>query len=395
MTYGIDTIYLDHAATTPVDAGVVDSMLPYFSGTFGNPSSIYRAGQDAKSGIEQARKQIAGILGARSSEILFTSGATESINLALRGVVEAHASHFPDLTGLHLITSRTEHHAALHEVERLIAAGLQVTYLDSDSAGRVRAEDVELAHTPQTVLISIMYANNELGTIQPVAGIGEIARRFGVAFHIDAVQAAGSLPLNVDLLQCDLLSLSAHKFYGPKGVGLLYVRKGTPIEFQQLGGGQESGRRGGTENVPLIVGMGTALHNAEQLRDAYNAHCSSVRNRLWQLISESIPDVSLNGPPLDGDRLANNLNVSIRGIQGETVLLALDMAGVSASAGSACTTGNAEPSHVLLAAGLSDQEARASLRLTVGRGNSIDEIETAAGILAETVQRIRTLANIG
>lgn len=394
MTYGTDTVYLDHAATTPVDATVVELMIPFFSGIFGNPSSIYRVGQDAKAGIERARQQIASVLGSRTSEVLFTSGATESINLALRGTIESKASRFPDLSGVHLITSRIEHHAALHEVDRLIAAGLDVTYIDNDVTGRVTAAAIADAIRPETAMISIMYANNEHGAIQPAAEIGALARERGISFHIDAVQAAGTLPLKVNELGCDLLSLSAHKFYGPKGVGMLYVRKGTAIEFQQLGGGQESGRRGGTENVPLIVGMGAALQSAEGMREAYNAHCRELRDHLWEQIAGTVPDVALNGPDLDGERLSNNLNVTIRGVQGETVLLALDMAGVSASAGSACTTGNAEPSHVLLASGLDESSARASLRLTVGRGNSRDEIDAAVEILADTVSRIRALAGV-
>ena len=393
MTYGIDTIYLDHAATTPVDASVVELMLPFFSGTFGNPSSIYRVGQDAKAGLERARQQVATVLNSRSSEILFTSGATESINLALRGVIEASALNLPDLHGTHLITTRIEHHAALHELDALQAAGTEVTYLENDAEGFVNAAEVAAAIRAETSLISVMYANNEHGAIQPIAEIGSIARERGVPFHVDAVQAAGALPLDIRVLSCDLLSLSAHKFYGPKGVGVLFVRKGTRIEFQQLGGGQESGRRGGTENVPLIVGMGAALRNAELLRDAYNEHCRELRDHLWTRILELVPDVTLNGPKLDGERLANNLNINIRGVQGETVLLALDMAGVSASAGSACTTGNSEPSHVLLASGLTEVDARSSLRLTVGRGNSLEEMDTAAELLSETVSRIRELAH--
>jgi cysteine desulfurase len=237
-----------------------------------------------------------------------------------------------------------------------------------------------------------MYANNEIGTIQPIARIGEISRTNGIPFHTDAVQAAGVLPLKVNDLNVDLLSLSAHKFYGPKGVGTLYVRKGTPMEFQQNGGGQEAGRRGGTENVPLIVGMAQALVNADTSRDAYNAFCEDLRDALWDGIRERIPDVRLNGPEPGSSRLPNSLNVTIDGVQGETVLLSLDMQGVAASAGSACTTGNSEPSHVLLACGLTELDARSSLRLTVGRGNSMAEIEQAVSVLQDTVERVRTLA---
>ena len=394
MTYGNDSIYLDHAATTPVDAAVVRVMLPYFSQHFGNPSSIYRLGQDGKAGIETARRQVANVLGCRPSEVLFTSGATESINLALRGIVRAKAPLRPDLSGTRLITTPIEHHAALHEVDALRADGMQVDILPVDANGLVDPQDLERLLATDATLVSVMYANNEHGAIQPVPAIGAIARAHGVPLHVDAVQAAGLLPLDVHHLQCDLLSLSAHKFYGPKGVGSLFVRKGLKIEWQQLGGGQESGRRGGTENVPLIVGMGEALKNAEALREAYTAHCRELRDRLWMQITDMIPDVTLNGPPLDGARLPNNLNITIAGVQGETVLLSLDMSGVAASAGSACTTGNSEPSHVLLASGLTELDARSSLRLTVGRGNSLDEIDTAAHILAEAVSRIRELASV-
>ena len=394
MTYGSDAIYLDHAATTPTDPAVVQVMLPYFTQQFGNPSSIYRTGQDARAALDRARAQVARVLGAKTSEIVFTSGATESNNLAIRGVAWAarlKASHGP---APHIVTSVVEHHAVLHTCDALERQGFVVTRVACDNEGRVRPEDIEAAIRPETCLISVMYANNEVGTIQPVAEIGAIARRHGIPFHTDAVQAAGVRSLNVNELGIDLLSLSAHKFYGPKGVGLVYLRKHTPIEFQQEGGGQESGRRGGTENVPLIVGMAEALARADAGRAAYNAFCAALRDRLWEGIRTSIDDVVLNGPPLDATRLPNNLNVSFRGVQGETVLLSLDMGGVAASAGSACTTGNAEPSHVLLASGLSEAEARASLRLTVGRGNSEAEIDGAIDTLRETVDRVRTLSKL-
>jgi cysteine desulfurase len=242
--------------------------------------------------------------------------------------------------------------------------------------------------------VSVMYANNETGAIQPVQDLAAIARDQGIPFHTDAVQAAGALPLRVDDLGVDLLSLSAHKFYGPKGVGLLYVRKGTPIRYQQDGGGQESGRRGGTENVPLIVGLAEALRRAGELRDAYVAHTSGLRDHLWAMLRQDVPGVRLNGPEPGPNRLSNNLNVSIDGVQGETVLLGLDMQGVSASAGSACTTGNSEPSHVLLAMGLTEEDARSSMRLTVGRGNTIEEMDDAVAAIAEVVERTRDLAGI-
>ncbi|MGC4191609.1 MAG: cysteine desulfurase family protein [Thermomicrobiales bacterium] len=394
MTYGSDLIYLDHAATTPVDPAVVQAMLPYFSTVFGNPSSIYRVGQDARAALDRARQTVARVLNCRPSEVVFTSGATESDNLALKGVAWAARLAHPAGPMPHIVTTAIEHHAVLHAADALEEQGFAVTRIPCDARGVVRSEAIAAAIRPETCLISVMYANNEVGSIQPIAEIGAIARERGIPFHTDAVQAAGSHPLDVQALGVDLLALSAHKFYGPKGVGILYVRKGMPIRFQQDGGGQESGRRGGTENVPLIVGMAEALQRADASREAYTAHTRGLRDALWAGIQEQVPDVSLNGPDLDGQRLTNNLNVSIRGVQGETALLALDMDGVEGSAGSACTTGNSEPSHVLLAMGLTEETARASLRLTVGRGNSRDEIDDAIEVLAGVVARIRSLSAV-
>ncbi len=391
MTYGRDIVYLDHAATTPVDPAVVQAMLPYFSQGFGNPSSIYQGGQDAHAALDRARGQIAGVLGSRSSEVIFTSGATESIGMALRGAAWAARIASPGRIP-HIVSTVIEHHAVLHTLEALERQGFAVTFVACDAEGRIDPNDILAALTPDTCLVSVMLANNEVGTIQPVAEIGAAVRQRGITMHTDAVQAAGSLPLDVNTLNVDLLSLSAHKFYGPKGVGVLYVRKGTAMEWTQEGGGQESGRRGGTENVPLIVGMGEAIARAEQSRAQYVTFAAELRDHLWQSIPERIDGVSLNGAPLNAERLPNNLNITVEGVQGETVLLSLDMMGVEASAGSACTTGNAEPSHVLLAMGLNDEAARASLRLSVGRGNSMDEMDRAAEVLAEVVSRIRTLA---
>ena len=392
MTYGLPTIYLDHAATTPTDPEVVRAMLPYFTDVFGNPSSIYRAGQDGHAALDRARRSIAAVLGCRPSEVVFTSGATESDNLALKGVVWAARRANPAGPPPHVIISAIEHHAVLHAADALAEQGFAITVLPVDGDGLVATETLREAIRPETCLISIMYANNEIGSIQPIAELAAVARERGIPIHTDAVQAAGMLPLRVDDLGVDLLALSAHKFYGPKGVGILYVRKGTPIRFQQDGGGQESGRRGGTENVPLIVGMAEALQRAEASRDAYVTHTGTLRDTLWGLIRESVPDARLNGPPIGPARLANNLNVSFKGVQGETALLGLDMQGVSASAGSACTTGNSEPSHVLLAIGLTEDEARASLRMSVGRGNSLDEMDEAAEIIADVIARTRELA---
>jgi cysteine desulfurase len=392
MSYGNEAIYLDHAATTPVDPAVVQVMQPYFTQLFGNPSSIYRIGQDARAALDRARSQVARVLGCRTSEVIFTSGATESSNLAISGVAWAARLHAPDRPTPHIVTTEIEHHAVLHAADYLERLGFRVTRVPVGASGIVDPAAIAAALEPETCLISVMYANNELGAIQPIKEIGSIARERGILFHTDAVQAAGVLPLKVDDLGMDLLSLSAHKFYGPKGVGLLYVRKGSRIEFQQHGGGQESGRRGGTENVPLIVGMADALMRADVSRDEYNAFCGQLRDALWAGIQTRVPGVRLNGPEPGEQRLPNNLNISIEGVQGETVLLSLDLQGVAASAGSACTTGNSEPSHVLLACGLSKVEARTSLRLTVGRGNSMAEIEQAVDVLQSTVERVRVLA---
>lgn len=396
MTYGAQSIYLDHAATTPVDPAVVTAMLPYFTATFGNPSSIYQRGQDGRAALDRARASIARVVGCRPSELLFTSGATESNNLAVKGVASAALDRNAPSTNAppHIITTVIEHHAVLHPAQSMEAEGYAVTQLPVDREGLVSLADLAEAIRPETCLVSIIYANNEIGTVQPVASLARIARDRGVPIHVDAVQAAGTLPIDVEELGVDLLSLSAHKFYGPKGAGVLYVRKGTPVRFLQDGGGQESGRRGGTENVPLIVGMAEALIRADRDRDLYNAHCRALRDRLWNLLQESVPDLILNGPEFEGSRLANNLNVSFRGVQGETALLGLDMGGVAASAGSACTTGNTEPSHVLRAIGRTVEEARASMRFTVGRGNSEIEIDEAARVIVEVIARTRTLADV-
>jgi cysteine desulfurase len=394
MTPEDQGVYLDHAATTPLDPAVLAAMEPYLTSVYGNPSSIYRLGQDARAAIDGARAQAAAVLGCAPGEILFTSGATESDNLALRGVAWAARLAAPAGNPPHIVTSAIEHHAVLHTAESLVSQGFRVTFVPPDREGIVSAEAIAAAVEPDTCLISVMLANNETGAIQPVAAIGEVARARGVPFHTDAVQGAGLLSLNVDDLGVDLLSLSAHKFYGPKGVGLLYVRTGTPLEYQQTGGGQEQGRRGGTENVAGIVGLGTALQRAESFREPYAAHCRSMREHLAEGIFSAIPDAVLNGPPLDGPRLPNNLNVSIPGIQGETMLLALDLLDVSASAGSACTTGNSEPSHVLQAMGLTEEMCRSALRFTVGRGTTSEQIATAVEAVTEAVSRVRSLAGV-
>lgn len=386
------TIYLDHAATTPVDPDVAFAMQPYLTERFGNPSSIYQLGQEARAELDRARAAIARVLGCSPSEVIFTSGATESDNLALTGVAWQARLTNPDGPAPHVIATAIEHHAVLDTALWLERIGFKVSFAQCDEFGIVRVDEIERLIRPETRLISVMYANNEVGSIQPITEIGELARERRIPFHTDATQAAGLLPLNVNELNVDLLSLSAHKFYGPKGVGVLYVRKGTPIAWQQHGGGQESGRRAGTENVASIAGMAVALEKAEARRAAYAAHCRALRDRLAEGILEHVPDVSLDGPELGDERLANNLHVEIRGVQGETVLLSLDMQGVAASAGSACTTGNAAPSHVLLAMGKTEEQARSSIRFSVGLTNDQDQIDDAVDALADTVQRIRELS---
>lgn len=386
-----DTIYLDYAATTPLDPFVLEAMLPYLQNDYGNPSSIYRLGQDAKAGIEQSRSAIARVLSCHSSEIVFTSGATESNNLALAGVMWGARFRAPDGPVPHLIVTAVEHHAVLHPAEFLQRQGFRITIAPVDSEGFVDPAEIEAAITPETRLISVMLANNEVGVIQPIEQIAAIARSHGVLLHSDAVQAAGARSINVQELGVDLLALSAHKFAGPKGVGLLYVRKGTAIEWMQLGGGQEGGRRGGTENVPFIVGFGAAMTKAESSRASTSAAVRGLRDRLWDGIQQNIPDVQLNGPHDFSRRLPNNLNVTFPGVQGETLLLALDMMGVAASAGSACTTGNSEPSHVLLAMGHSDAHARSSIRFSLGPNITKEQIDEVVEIIAETVDRVRSV----
>ena len=392
MTPDHEGVYLDHAATTPLDPAVLAEMEPYLTAAYGNPSSIYRLGQEARVALDSARANVAAVLGCAPGEILFTSGATESNNLALRGVAWAARLANPELPPPHIVTTAIEHHAVLHTAESLGLQGFRVTTVQPDREGIVSADAVASAIEPDTCLISVMLANNETGAIQPVAEIAGFARAHGVPFHTDAVQGAGLLPLQVNELGVDLLSLSAHKFYGPKGVGLLYVRTGTPIDYQQTGGGQEQGRRGGTENVAGIVGLATALQRAERFREPYAAHCRAMRDQLAAGIFTAFPEAVLNGPPLDGPRLPNNLNVSIPGVQGETLLLALDLLDVSASAGSACTTGNSEPSHVLTAMGLSEELCRSALRFTVGRGTTAEQVTAATEAVVEAVGRVRSLS---
>jgi len=360
-------------------------MLPYFGVSFGNPSSIYTLAQEARNAVDDARQTIAGLIGCRISELIFTSGGTESDNTALKGVAFALRN-----VGNHIITTAIEHHAILHTCHQLEQFGFDVTYLPVDSYGLVDPEDVRRAITDRTVLISIMYANNEVGTIEPIAEIGKIAKEKGILFHTDAVQAGGTLDLNVDELNVDLLSLSAHKFYGPKGVGVLYVRDGTPLLPTQTGGGHERNRRAGTENVPYIVGLATALRLAYDHAESNNQRIAALRDRFIDEITAEIPDVQLTGHPTN--RLPNNASFVFKYVEGEAILLNLDLAGVCASSGSACTTGEAEPSHVLTAMGIPPEIAHGSLRLTLGRENTDADVDYVMSVLPGIVEKLRMMS---
>ncbi len=376
-------IYLDHSATTPIDPRVVEAMLPYLTEHYGNPSSLHRWGQTALAALYDARRTIADILHARPDEIVFTGCGSESDNLAIRGVAFALRAR-----GNHIITTPIEHHAILHTVAQLEKEfGFEVTRVPVNRYGAVNPDDIARAITPRTILISVMYANNEVGTIEPIADIARLARAHRVIFHTDAVQAGGYLELDVEKLGVDLMSLGAHKFHGPKGVGALYVRTGTPLLPMQTGGGQERGRRAGTENVPYIVGMATALKIAQSERDATNARLRALRERLCEGILERVPGAQLTGDPRN--RLPGHTSFVIPGAIGDEMVLGLDLAGVAASTGSACTAGSAEPSHVLAAMGYAPDLARGALRLTLGRGNTAAEVEYAVNAVADVVQKLR------
>jgi cysteine desulfurase len=412
-----DRIYLDHAATTPLDERVLDVMLPYLRDHWGNPSSLYGEAQEARRGLESARRSMAEILGCKPQELVFTSGGSESDNLALRGA--AYAARRQG-RGEHIVTTPIEHHAVLHEAERLQEEGFRVTYLGVDGEGFIDLQDLEDAVTDDTALVSIMYVNNEVGTIEPIAEAARVvkAKNPRAVFHTDAVQAGGMLDINVDRLGVDMLSIGAHKFYGPKGVGALYVRQRTPIQWQQLGGGQEKNRRAGTENVAGVAGMVKALELAYDELNARNAHARDLRDRLLHGIPERIPHVHITGPrpssisperaplparpealvgraeqPRSDDRRApNNFSACFEYLEGEAILIALDLAGVAASSGSACTSGSLEPSHVLTALGVPEDLARGSLRLTVGKDNTRAQIEDVLEVLPGIVSRIRSLS---
>lgn len=378
-------IYMDNAATTPVKKEVLDSMTPYFTGFYGNPSSIYKKGREAKKALDESREKVAKILGANSREIYFTSGGSESDNWAIKGVAFGNKDK-----GNHIITTKIEHHAVLHTCEYLERNGFEITYLDVDEYGMINLEDLKNAITDKTILISVIYANNEVGTIQPISEIGKIAKQNNIYFHTDAVQAIGNIKIDVDDLNIDLLSLSAHKFYGPKGVGALYIRKNVKLHPYIHGGAQERNRRAGTESIANIVGLTKALEIAYENLESHNEKLILLRNKLIKNIMDNISHVKLNGHP--EKRLPGNVNVSLEFIEGEALLLSLDMVGIAASSGSACTSGSLDPSHVLLAMGLPHEIAHGSLRLSLGDFNNEDEIDYVVENLKKIVDRLRAMS---
>lgn len=378
-------IYLDNAATTKTAPEVVEAMLPYFTENYGNPSSVYGFASANKEVITRQRETIAGVLGAKANEIYFTAGGTESDNWALTAAAEAYASK-----GKHIITSRIEHHAILHTCEYLAKRGYEVTYLDVDENGLVDPAAVEAAIRPDTILVSIMFANNEIGTIQPIREIGEITHRHGVLFHTDAVQAFAQVPINVDECHIDMLSASGHKLNGPKGIGFLYIRKGVKIRSFIHGGAQERKRRAGTENVPGIVGLGKAVELAAADMEGRTAKERELRDYMIRRIEEEIPYCRLNGDR--EKRLPNNVNFSFQYIEGESLLIMLDMKGICASSGSACTSGSLDPSHVLLAIGLPHEIAHGSLRMTLGADTTKEDVDYVVDCLKEIVAQLRSMS---
>lgn len=379
-------IYMDNAATTAVRKEVLDAMLPWFTAHYGNPSSIHSVGRDAKRAVEAARRQVAAAIGAQPQEIYFTAGGSESDNWAIRCAAE-----MLEKKGKHIITSSVEHHAVLHTCEYLEKKqGFRVTYLPVDEYGRVNPADVKAAIAADTVLITIMAANNEIGTLEPIAEIAKIAKEAGVLFHTDAVQAIGAIPVDVNAWGVDMLSLSGHKFHGPKGVGALYIRKGVRIHNLIYGGAQERNLRAGTENLASIVGLGKAIELAAAEQPAFAERMVMLRDRLISGILKTIPDVRLNGHATE--RLPGNANVSVRYIEGESLLMRLDLAGVEASSGSACTSGSLDPSHVLLAIGLPHEIAHGSLRLSLGADNTEADVDYVLGVLPGIVETLRAMS---
>ena len=379
--------YFDNAATTPVREEVLQEILPYFREYYGNASSIYSIAKESKKALEAARAKVAAAIGATPDEIYFTAGGSESDNMALRGVVNASKKEKK-----HILTTKIEHHAILHTAEFLETKGVDVTYLSVDEFGKISLEELENAIRPETVLISVMFANNEIGTIQPIAEIGEIAKKHGVLFHTDAVQAVGHVPIDVEKLQVDLLSMSGHKLGAPKGIGAIYIRKGTRISPLIFGGAQEKKLRAGTENIAGIVGLGKAAELAVAEMEETTKKLTALRDKLIHGILESIPDSRLNGHPTD--RLPGNCNISFSYIEGESLLLLLDALGIAASSGSACTSGSLDPSHVLMAIGLPHEIAHGSLRLTIDRENTEEQVDFILEKLPGLVQRLRDMSPV-
>lgn len=378
-------IYLDNAATTAVKKEVFDEMQSYFTEEFGNASSVYRHGRTARGKVESAKKTVADILKCSDREVFFTSGGTESDNWAIRGVASARQKK-----GKHIITSTIEHHAVLHTCQYLEKQGYEVTYLPVDEYGLINIDELEKAIRPDTILVTIMFANNEIGTIQPIEEIGRVCKEHKVVFHTDAVQAVGHIDIDVRKMNIDLLSLSAHKFGGPKGIGALYIRKGLKIDNLMYGGGQERSKRPGTYNHVGIVGLSKALELSYANMEEENKRQTNLRDSLIRMIQENISDVRLNGHPTK--RLPNNANLSFKYIEGESLLLSLDIAGIAASSGSACTSGALDPSHVLLAIGLDHATAHGSLRLTLGENNTLEDITKTVDVLIPIVQRLRDMS---
>lgn len=378
-------IYLDNAATTKTAPEVVDAMLPYFSEYYGNASTIYSLGAESKKAMDHARQTIADSLGAKPEEIYFTAGGSESDNWALKATAEAYASK-----GKHIITTKIEHHAILHTCEYLEKRGFEITYLNVDRDGLISLDELKAAIRPNTILISVMFANNEIGTIEPIAEIGEIAKEHGVLFHTDAVQAYAQVPINVDEMHIDMLSASGHKLNGPKGIGFLYIRKGVKIRSFVHGGAQERSRRAGTENIPGIVGLGAAVERAMRIMDTKTRKEIELRDYLIGRLENEIPHCWLNGHRTK--RLPNNINFSFLFIEGESMLIMLDMKGICASSGSACTSGSLDPSHVLLAIGLKHEEAHGSLRLTLSEESTKEEMDIVAEEVKKIVQRLRDMS---
>ena len=386
-------IYFDHAGTTPMDERVLQAMLPYFTQLYGNASSVHTVGQEARYALDAARERVARVLNCRNREVVFTSGGTESDNSAIRG-----AAYALEETGQHVITAAAEHHAVLHACQQLENRGWEVTYLPVDDYGMVQPDRVYNAITDRTTVVSVMYANNEIGTINPIPEISAAVRRRSqdldrtIVMHTDAVQAAGFLDLNVRRLGVDMMSLSGHKFYGPKGVGVLFIRRGVPFLPLITGGGQERERRSGTENVAGIIGLSAALELANAERGEVSDRCRALRDRIIDEITRRIPDAILNGHP--EDRLPNNVNFSFDGVEGESILLGLDLQGIAASSGSACSSGSLEPSHVLLALGQTADTARGSLRITLGKHNTDSEVDRLLTVLTRLIADLRQLPTL-